>query len=604
MTKITLNELASLDSPTGANTNFDRIESAFDNTLSRDGTGPNQMEADFDLNSYDIINGGAAAFASLTVAGVEITGSGGGGGGGAGSIIIDGNSSTTLVATGTGVSSSYDPSTGTTTLTFTAGSGGGGGGNPVQIEDEGVTLTPAVTKINFEGAGVTVTEPVADEVLVTIAGPSIEVQDETVSLTDAVTKINFEGAGVTVTEPVEDEVLVTIPGGSGGVVTDAGVASFADLQAAITAATGGTIFITQDWNVSSQLNIPANTQVFGAGGSFTLTAAIRMFSLGLGAKLNNLILTGQNSSASATTQDVAAVITANDVEISNCTLYNFAGWSFVLDANLDRPKITNVTLDGCNGGVVVNGTSGNEVRALYISDFTMQGGSSGSSPAFDLSFCDGAYINGVALTDIRGAALEIDNSDGCYFANWHMEDCCRGGTTHLIRHEQSWDFTYIGLVYFAQTASVGPTNFWSWAGTQVRGVIQNCGFGGGAGNFASPVYTGTWPSRVKSDGNWGFGRAPRSITLSGSSLNGDTYTDWYEFSAGGTWNGCSNVGQPGDRFTVTVATGTVTVQGGVGNLETPDNATFTLGAPGSGADAQVAEVFVTASSEYVVIGLT
>jgi len=45
-------------------------------------------------------------------------------------------------------------------------------------------------------------------------GGSITVQDEGSSLTTAVTKFNFAGAGVTVTEPVTDEMLVTIPGGS------------------------------------------------------------------------------------------------------------------------------------------------------------------------------------------------------------------------------------------------------------------------------------------------------------------------------------------------------------------------------------------------------
>jgi hypothetical protein len=36
--------------------NFDRIEAAIENTLSRDGTTPNQMTADLDLNSNDILN--------------------------------------------------------------------------------------------------------------------------------------------------------------------------------------------------------------------------------------------------------------------------------------------------------------------------------------------------------------------------------------------------------------------------------------------------------------------------------------------------------------------------------------------------------------------
>jgi len=54
--------------------------------------------------------------------------------------------------------------------TFAAPPGGGGG--DITVEDEGTPLTTAVTKFNFAGAGVTVTEPVADEVLVTVPGGS------------------------------------------------------------------------------------------------------------------------------------------------------------------------------------------------------------------------------------------------------------------------------------------------------------------------------------------------------------------------------------------------------------------------------------------------
>ena len=46
----------------------------------------------------------------------------------------------------------------------------GAGGSPITVQDEGTPLTTACTLFNFAGAGVTVTEPVADQVLVTIPG--------------------------------------------------------------------------------------------------------------------------------------------------------------------------------------------------------------------------------------------------------------------------------------------------------------------------------------------------------------------------------------------------------------------------------------------------
>lgn len=75
MAKITpLNEIASLANTSSAkaalNDNFDRIEEAFENTLSRDGSTPNQMEADLDMNSNDILNAGIVDAESFHINGV------------------------------------------------------------------------------------------------------------------------------------------------------------------------------------------------------------------------------------------------------------------------------------------------------------------------------------------------------------------------------------------------------------------------------------------------------------------------------------------------------------------------------------------------------
>lgn len=58
--KVVLSNLANLDNEITAvgtiNLNNDNLETAFDNTLSRDGTSPNQMESNLDLNSFQILN--------------------------------------------------------------------------------------------------------------------------------------------------------------------------------------------------------------------------------------------------------------------------------------------------------------------------------------------------------------------------------------------------------------------------------------------------------------------------------------------------------------------------------------------------------------------
>jgi hypothetical protein len=57
MTKVTIDPLASgYRSSTKLNDNFDTIQAGFENTLSRDGTGPNQMLAQLDMNNNRIIN--------------------------------------------------------------------------------------------------------------------------------------------------------------------------------------------------------------------------------------------------------------------------------------------------------------------------------------------------------------------------------------------------------------------------------------------------------------------------------------------------------------------------------------------------------------------
>lgn len=63
MAKLTLSNLASITGNEQSaiatiNTNSDLIETALENTLSRDGTTPNTMGADLDLNGYDLINVG------------------------------------------------------------------------------------------------------------------------------------------------------------------------------------------------------------------------------------------------------------------------------------------------------------------------------------------------------------------------------------------------------------------------------------------------------------------------------------------------------------------------------------------------------------------
>lgn len=55
------------------NANFQRIETALQSALSRDGSNPNSMNSDFDLNSKDLLNGGHIRSDSVTTDTLEAT---------------------------------------------------------------------------------------------------------------------------------------------------------------------------------------------------------------------------------------------------------------------------------------------------------------------------------------------------------------------------------------------------------------------------------------------------------------------------------------------------------------------------------------------------
>lgn len=76
MAKLTLTDLGTTLANTAAttiNNNSTLLEAALENTLSRDGTSPNQMEADLDLNNNDLLNAGIVNADVLVLDGVTVT---------------------------------------------------------------------------------------------------------------------------------------------------------------------------------------------------------------------------------------------------------------------------------------------------------------------------------------------------------------------------------------------------------------------------------------------------------------------------------------------------------------------------------------------------
>src|SRR5689334_13320339 len=79
MAKLTTTDIANISGAESTalatiNANFAAVETAMENTLSRDGSTPNTMSADLDLNSNDILNVGNIEVDTLTIGGETFTG--------------------------------------------------------------------------------------------------------------------------------------------------------------------------------------------------------------------------------------------------------------------------------------------------------------------------------------------------------------------------------------------------------------------------------------------------------------------------------------------------------------------------------------------------
>jgi hypothetical protein len=73
MSKLTITPiLSNYQSTTQLNNNFNLIATAIENTLSRDGSTPNAMSADLDLNGYAILNVSSLDVSSLTNGGTSL----------------------------------------------------------------------------------------------------------------------------------------------------------------------------------------------------------------------------------------------------------------------------------------------------------------------------------------------------------------------------------------------------------------------------------------------------------------------------------------------------------------------------------------------------
>ena len=431
------------------NDNFEALRDAFDNTLSRDGSTPNAMGADFDVNGYRILNAGQIDADALYLNGVAVT------------------SASDVEFQTTYLTASYTGDGSTVAYSLTANPQSEGN---VSIYVDGVYQNKDT--FSLSGTTVTFSEAPPLNAAIEIVYPT---NTDTLngSLSSAIT-YNQGGTGAqdrTVKAKLQETVSVKDFGAVGDGVTDDTTAIQAALDYVDTGSNQSsiaTVFIPAGTYVHTGITISGGTNVVGDGRTSTTLylkdnadpvqsvklessrASISKVTID-GNRDNNTTGIGLNADNSVAAGN-SAFCYIEDLDIQKTAEEG------CLVTNGNMAHIKNVSITRCTTGLIAERCTQLTMTNVDIAKFTVAGFVMQGSPAQNVVVWNGGFMEATTDTPAAGAPFihlkSMRSTDALYIAGlW-----CNGHFT-----DQAFDTTGIKIEdpLFVDNVTIDGTVFYN-----------------------------------------------------------------------------------------------------------------------------------------------